>query len=239
MGCMPYGRQTLFGFWQLTYSFNPSYGLHALRATLFPPSGTIQKKFQSLIWVACPTGCDSTHPAFTSISYKHVGSIPEFCRFFKFTPLLFLPKKGKRPTCEHPSQPLARPPHFPAPPAVLDRPLPPSSPENHPQPQLRASPLQHPSCYDARSPLTQCTKAVPMASHCQSSPHAPDKPHRPDKTEWNLRPPPPAAPPDDAAECTVSPSKNTQKDCTASNAHTHSKFYAPSHAADHPECRRR
>ncbi len=80
MGCMPYGPY--FGRLPcpLICSFNPSYGLHALRAAIvdlcaptrcgFNPSyglhalraikgGKMTKKvklFQSLIWVACPTG---------------------------------------------------------------------------------------------------------------------------------------------------------------------------------------
>ena len=32
MGCMPYGRSMVIGFGLVQFSFNPSYGLHALRA---------------------------------------------------------------------------------------------------------------------------------------------------------------------------------------------------------------
>ena len=37
-------------------SFNPSYGLHALRAGSLAKSISPTCSFQSLIWVACPTG---------------------------------------------------------------------------------------------------------------------------------------------------------------------------------------
>ncbi len=36
--------------------FNPSYGLHALRACTDFDSRAAMRRFQSLIWVACPTG---------------------------------------------------------------------------------------------------------------------------------------------------------------------------------------
>ncbi len=81
MGCMPYGQflgetivfncplfQSLI--WvacptgssgvsitiNLHSSFNPSYGLHALRALLVAEQSYDLLAFQSLIWVACPTG---------------------------------------------------------------------------------------------------------------------------------------------------------------------------------------
>ncbi len=81
MGCMPYGHwsgeqlewigymfQSLIWVacptgWlgcvtiDLPYgSFNPSYGLHALRARPWPVQAEALGWFQSLIWVACPTG---------------------------------------------------------------------------------------------------------------------------------------------------------------------------------------
>ena len=83
MGCMPYGpgpnaRIALgldYGFnpsyglhalraWSVSEShrdgaasrFNPSYGLHALRALAYPRFVFSCCGFQSLIWVACPTG---------------------------------------------------------------------------------------------------------------------------------------------------------------------------------------
>ena len=80
MGCMPYGLGLGRGIVSLGSGFNPSYGLHALRAWHrqklvrsrqgFNPSYGLhalraqsnawlvdcQGWFQSLIWVACPTG---------------------------------------------------------------------------------------------------------------------------------------------------------------------------------------
>ncbi len=53
---MPYGPQTDAKYVVLSQSFNPSYGLHALRANLFPYFYPNFSQFQSLIWVACPTG---------------------------------------------------------------------------------------------------------------------------------------------------------------------------------------
>ena len=41
--------------------FNPSYGLHALRAYRAPTCGAPLSMFQSLIWVACPTGTCRQH----------------------------------------------------------------------------------------------------------------------------------------------------------------------------------
>ncbi len=56
MGCMPYG----LGEWNIdvfhSNGFNPSYGLHALRAQEFELWRSDTYQFQSLIWVACPTG---------------------------------------------------------------------------------------------------------------------------------------------------------------------------------------
>ncbi len=102
MGCMPYGRkrrsvmsidsilfQSLIwvacptGDWvepepEPEASFNPSYGLHALRAgsPYCPVWGQIT--FQSLIWVACPTGLhqrgDDYRLAWVSI--PHMGCMP-------------------------------------------------------------------------------------------------------------------------------------------------------------------
>ena len=108
MGCMPYGPSNLTGDADIVRRFNPSYGLHALRArttagqTPWParvsiphmgcmPYGRLRKlssrnncvvsiphmgcmpygqivqihccqreQFQSLIWVACPTGREMT-----------------------------------------------------------------------------------------------------------------------------------------------------------------------------------
>ncbi len=83
MGCMPYGRRSArrtvrmsprfnpsYGLhalrapsarrWRACWSgFNPSYGLHALRAENGPGPTRTQERFQSLIWVACPTGTAS------------------------------------------------------------------------------------------------------------------------------------------------------------------------------------
>ena len=79
MGCMPYGLIEGFDAEALCPSFNPSYGLHALRAQMLTGVCTISGvsiphmgcmpygrgpgrllcetfEFQSLIWVACPTG---------------------------------------------------------------------------------------------------------------------------------------------------------------------------------------
>ncbi len=53
---MPYGHIVVSYLFREGNGFNPSYGLHALRA--LPPrlNMTILNRFQSLIWVACPTG---------------------------------------------------------------------------------------------------------------------------------------------------------------------------------------
>ena len=79
MGCMPYGpdrAEAATGravFQSLIWvacptgptrtphgggpmGFNPSYGLHALRAESCPWGAMRAQQFQSLIWVACPTG---------------------------------------------------------------------------------------------------------------------------------------------------------------------------------------
>ena len=55
MGCMPYGRCYHVDPLRPS-SFNPSYGLHALRATPVHQGDPLVEEFQSLIWVACPTG---------------------------------------------------------------------------------------------------------------------------------------------------------------------------------------
>ncbi len=84
MGCMPYGPRRVSWSNLPSHSFNPSYGLHALRASRraaalpaalygFNPSyglhalralrvGAVYAVggFQSLIWVACPTGAANT-----------------------------------------------------------------------------------------------------------------------------------------------------------------------------------
>ncbi len=59
-------------------SFNPSYGLHALRAYHRSPSGVVNRQFQSLIWVACPTGnCRAAHrKVFVPVSIPHMGCMP-------------------------------------------------------------------------------------------------------------------------------------------------------------------
>ncbi len=86
MGCMPYGLARIGMKHSLNSSFNPSYGLHALRARVsaycpsryqcFNPSYGLHAlraataperacrcdRFQSLIWVACPTGLFFCHP---------------------------------------------------------------------------------------------------------------------------------------------------------------------------------
>ena len=80
MGCMPYGPRRHQGDLLVKDGFNPSYGLHALRApdgvltvirqivVSIPHMGCMPYgrqvvcirvgavAFQSLIWVACPTG---------------------------------------------------------------------------------------------------------------------------------------------------------------------------------------
>ena len=57
MGCMPYGLLTLMDQTYRMSCFNPSYGLHALRAErLKGGRWGAPARFQSLIWVACPTG---------------------------------------------------------------------------------------------------------------------------------------------------------------------------------------
>ena len=58
--------------------FNPSYGLHALRAILSRVMANIFSKFQSLIWVACPTGgrsvaCGGRRKP---VSIPHMGCMP-------------------------------------------------------------------------------------------------------------------------------------------------------------------
>ena len=83
------------------YSFNPSYGLHALRAhdgrcgaqhrrVSIPhmgcmpyglvPSGWegLEAGFQSLIWVACPTGIGSMIETvlLNTVSIPHMGCMP-------------------------------------------------------------------------------------------------------------------------------------------------------------------
>ncbi len=57
MGCMPYGLNNRIASVWCTRCFNPSYGLHALRASdTHGVAGRAEDLFQSLIWVACPTG---------------------------------------------------------------------------------------------------------------------------------------------------------------------------------------
>ncbi len=56
MGCMPYGRCAPRALPSTAQGFNPSYGLHALRANMMPIRIRNKSTFQSLIWVACPTG---------------------------------------------------------------------------------------------------------------------------------------------------------------------------------------
>ena len=101
MGCMPYGRILLLLAILLLASFNPSYGLHALRAcqhaarrgpdhVSIPHMGcmpyghmnhftiNLMVGFQSLIWVACPTGClplECSPPA-QIVSIPHMGCMP-------------------------------------------------------------------------------------------------------------------------------------------------------------------
>ena len=59
MGCMPYGQLLpLLASWPLA-RFNPSYGLHALRASGLVDCKLQVLEFQSLIWVACPTGIET------------------------------------------------------------------------------------------------------------------------------------------------------------------------------------
>ena len=98
MGCMPYGRFRSTYSVPLSECFNPSYGLHALRAGLIQTQylSTIKVSithmgcmpyglefgveqhdgdglFQSLIWVACPTGinCYIVH-------FVHCGFNPSY-----------------------------------------------------------------------------------------------------------------------------------------------------------------
>ena len=56
MGCMPYGLLYYVYQSRQSHGFNPSYGLHALRAADTLPVHSTTAEFQSLIWVACPTG---------------------------------------------------------------------------------------------------------------------------------------------------------------------------------------
>ncbi len=125
MGCMPYGRHSNAASCQVSSCFNPSYGLHALRAIIadaamrprvsFNPSyglhalragsgGSCHRTccvsiphmgcmpygpdthptrrgtygFQSLIWVACPTGGELPlgHHAGPTVSIPHMGCMP-------------------------------------------------------------------------------------------------------------------------------------------------------------------
>ncbi len=102
MGCMPYGQRHLGGDIGHVDSFNPSYGLHALRATVdaakvakhngFNPSYGLHALraaknawyffalalFQSLIWVACPTGQNFANNHFQKVwvSIPHMGCMP-------------------------------------------------------------------------------------------------------------------------------------------------------------------
>ncbi len=103
MGCMPYGLEPdrVRGLLKVL-SFNPSYGLHALRAldqrrpaaatrpVSIPhmgcmPYGLIPFQwdekdswFQSLIWVACPTGgrCTLIRIIGLKVSIPHMGCMP-------------------------------------------------------------------------------------------------------------------------------------------------------------------
>ncbi len=59
-------------------SFNPSYGLHALRATACLDQRSASLKFQSLIWVACPTGALMSGRSADEVvvSIPHMGCMP-------------------------------------------------------------------------------------------------------------------------------------------------------------------
>ncbi len=63
MGCMPYGPAAGIVAVLRNRCFNPSYGLHALRAQVRGCSTETTETFQSLIWVACPTGAQLPHAA--------------------------------------------------------------------------------------------------------------------------------------------------------------------------------
>ncbi len=67
--------------WVMTVTgigFNPSYGLHALRAVASHRGCLVEKLFQSLIWVACPTGGKfCVNPLqFHQVSIPHMGCMP-------------------------------------------------------------------------------------------------------------------------------------------------------------------
>ncbi len=71
-GCQPTARVPS------NVSFNPSYGLHALRARTGQPHLAYQAEFQSLIWVACPTGrmCNRVGRSDSFVSIPHMGCMP-------------------------------------------------------------------------------------------------------------------------------------------------------------------
>ncbi len=100
---MPYGRASGKVAGEDQRGFNPSYGLHALRAGYIAatpkqpwlvsiphmgcmPYGHIKEAyrkadamFQSLIWVACPTGSSQFIrflASFTPVSIPHMGCMP-------------------------------------------------------------------------------------------------------------------------------------------------------------------
>ncbi len=70
MGCMPYGLFRTKRPSRGRACFNPSYGLHALRASTTTPATITTATFQSLIWVACPTGYASIFRNFTRGSFQ-------------------------------------------------------------------------------------------------------------------------------------------------------------------------
>ncbi len=78
MGCMPYGLNLVIFCKVCVYSFNPSYGLHALRAYSHPTVRCSVHRFQSLIWVACPTGTYGWRSIITcsTVSIPHMGCMP-------------------------------------------------------------------------------------------------------------------------------------------------------------------
>ena len=154
MGCMPYGQACLAGSWRRRWCFNPSYGLHALRAqetarwdkneASFNPSYGLHalragirrrqsrdspgfnpsyglhalratnslyqrnliKEFQSLIWVACPTGWPGScrQPTAGRVSIPHMGCMPyglnEWSGYIAATPVS-IPHMGCMPYGRH------------------------------------------------------------------------------------------------------------------------------------------
>ncbi len=74
---MPYGHRPHQSICPMC-RFNPSYGLHALRAVEPIWGLRLMFMFQSLIWVACPTGTAilARTPGLRWVSIPHMGCMP-------------------------------------------------------------------------------------------------------------------------------------------------------------------